>query len=183
MPTSITVAPGLIQSALTNSGLPMAATRISARRASAGRSRERECAMVTVALAASSNCAAGLPNSSERPITSTSLPAMSPTYSLSSSITPGGRAGHQMGAARQQQPRIGGRQRIDILGGIERVQHGGFVADAWAAATAPGCRAPICRRTVRAPWRAGFPAWRRRAAPTCTDLKPSASAVLPLLRT
>ena len=90
MPTSITIAPGLIQSAFTNLGLPMAATRMSARRASAGRSLDRECAMVTVALAASSNCAAGLPNSSERPITSASFPAMSPTYSFKSSITPAG---------------------------------------------------------------------------------------------
>ena len=32
-----------------------------------------------------------------------------------------------MRAARQQQPGIGGRERIHILGGIQRIQHGGFV--------------------------------------------------------
>jgi hypothetical protein len=32
-----------------------------------------------------------------------------------------------MGAARQQQARIGGRQRVDILGRVQRIQHGGFV--------------------------------------------------------
>ena len=32
-----------------------------------------------------------------------------------------------MRPARQQQARIGGRQRVHILGGIERVQHRGFV--------------------------------------------------------
>ena len=50
MPTSITVAPGAIQSPRTSSGLPTAATMMSARRHSAARSRVREWAMVTVAL-------------------------------------------------------------------------------------------------------------------------------------
>ena len=54
MPTSITVAPGLIQSPRTISGLPIAATSRSARRHTAGRSRVLECAMVTVAFSASS---------------------------------------------------------------------------------------------------------------------------------
>ena len=39
MPTSITVAPGLIQSPLTSSALPMAATTMSARRTTSGRLR------------------------------------------------------------------------------------------------------------------------------------------------
>ena len=41
MPTSITVAPGLIQSPLTISGRPTAATTMSARRTTSGRSRVR----------------------------------------------------------------------------------------------------------------------------------------------
>ena len=37
------------------------------------------------------------------------------------------RAGDQMRAARQQQAGIGGGERVHILGGIERIQHRGFV--------------------------------------------------------
>ena len=47
-PTSITVAPGLIQSPRTNSERPIAANTRSARRHTAGRSRVLECATVTV---------------------------------------------------------------------------------------------------------------------------------------
>ena len=54
---AITVAPGLIQSPRIISARPTAATRISARRQTPGRSRVRECAIVTVQLAASSNAA------------------------------------------------------------------------------------------------------------------------------
>ncbi len=48
MPTSITVAPGFSQSPLTISGRPTAATTMSARRTTSGRSRVRLWAMVTV---------------------------------------------------------------------------------------------------------------------------------------
>ena len=48
MPTSITVAPGFSQSPFTISGRPTAATTMSARRTTAGRSRVRLWAMVTV---------------------------------------------------------------------------------------------------------------------------------------
>ncbi len=48
MPTSMTIAPGLTQSPRTISALPTAATSTSARRATTGRSRVREWAMVTV---------------------------------------------------------------------------------------------------------------------------------------
>ena len=92
------------------------------------------------------------------------------------------RAGDQMGAARQQEPGIDGRQRVHILGRIEHIQHRGFIQmlgqrqlhqDAMHRPSS----------SVRAPWRAGPPGWCRPEAPTCTDLKPSASAVLPLFRT
>ena len=79
--------------------------------------------MVTVALAASRSCAAGLPNNSERPMTSASKPAISPSVSLSRIITPVRRAGNQLGAAAEQEARVGGRQRVHVLGGIERVEH------------------------------------------------------------
>src|SRR6185369_5152322 len=53
MPTSITVAPGLIQSPRTISGRPIAATSRSALRHTAGKSRVLEWAIVTVAFSAS----------------------------------------------------------------------------------------------------------------------------------
>ena len=49
MPTSITTAPGLMNSPVTKAGFPMAATRISPSRATAGRSRVLEWQMVSVA--------------------------------------------------------------------------------------------------------------------------------------
>ena len=54
MPTSITTAPGLTASAPSSRGTPTAATRTSARRQTAARSRVREWQTVTVAFAASS---------------------------------------------------------------------------------------------------------------------------------
>ncbi len=90
MPTSITVAPGLIQSPLTISARPTAATRMSASRQMPGRSLEREWAMVTVQSAASSSWAIGLPIRFERPITTARLPDRSPTTSLSSTMQPAG---------------------------------------------------------------------------------------------
>ena len=79
MPTSMTTAPGFTQSALTISGRPTAAMRISARRQIAGRSLEREWAIVTVALEffATSSIAIGLPTIMDRPITTASAPLVS----------------------------------------------------------------------------------------------------------
>src|SRR5215471_8241680 len=54
IPTSITMAPGLTQSAPTRCGRPVAATRISATRQIAAASRLRECTSVTVQSAARS---------------------------------------------------------------------------------------------------------------------------------
>ena len=63
-------------------------------RATAGRSRVREWAMVTVALRDSSNCAIGLPTMFERPTTTASAPARSrPSAAIawsSSSMEPAG---------------------------------------------------------------------------------------------
>src|SRR6185369_14008375 len=61
IPTSMTVAPGLIQSPRTISGRPIAATTMSARRTTSGRSRVREWQMVTVAFSLSNSAAIGLP--------------------------------------------------------------------------------------------------------------------------
>src|SRR5215831_18510068 len=75
IPTSMTVAPGLIQSPRTISGRPMAATSTSARRQTEGRSLVREWVMVTVAFSAKRSCATGLPTMFERPATTASRPA------------------------------------------------------------------------------------------------------------
>ena len=76
MPTSITVAPGLIQCAAHHFRPPDRRDQQigAARTPPAGRA-VLECAMVTVAFSASSNCATGLPTMLERPITTASSPA------------------------------------------------------------------------------------------------------------
>ncbi len=61
MPTSMTVAPGLIQSPRTISARPIAATTMSASRTTDGRSRVFEWAIVTVQFSSRRSCAIGLP--------------------------------------------------------------------------------------------------------------------------
>ncbi len=77
IPASMTMAPGLTQSAPTISGRPTAATRMSARRAIIAWPRLFECTIVTVQSAAYSNAAIGLPTMLERPRTTASAPARS----------------------------------------------------------------------------------------------------------
>ena len=75
MPTSITVAPGLIQSPRTNSGLPIAANKqigAAADRRQIARLRMRD---RHGGVSASSSCASGLPTMLERPTTTASSPA------------------------------------------------------------------------------------------------------------
>ena len=100
MPTSITVAPGLIQSPPTIRGRPTAATRMSARRQTAARSRVRECATVTVQLSRSSSCAIGLPTMFERPTTTASRPARLAEPVAQQHQAAERRAGHHRLAAR-----------------------------------------------------------------------------------
>ena len=76
MPTSITAAPGFIQSPRTISVRPMAAIRISAWRTTAGRSRVREWHTVTVAFRPISSNAAGIPTIFERPSTTAFAPSI-----------------------------------------------------------------------------------------------------------
>ncbi len=77
-------------SAVTSRGTPTAATSTSARRQTSARSRVREWHWVTVALAASSSAATGLPTSFERPSTTASAPVSSTPAERSSSMTPAG---------------------------------------------------------------------------------------------
>ena len=63
---------------------------MSAWRQSAGRSRVREWAMVTVQSARSSSCATGRPTRFDRPITTALRPVSDPSVSCSSIDTPSG---------------------------------------------------------------------------------------------
>ncbi len=90
MPTSITVAPGFTQAPGIISGRPTAATRMSARRQIAPRSRLRLWARVTVALSPRRSWAMGLPTMFERPTTTASAPERSPRWSRSISRQPSG---------------------------------------------------------------------------------------------
>src|SRR5262249_25410294 len=90
MPTSMTAAPGFTKSLVTNPARPMAATRISPCRATAGRSRVLEWQTVTVALPLSSSMATGFPTMSLRPITTALRPSMGIWLRFRISITPAG---------------------------------------------------------------------------------------------
>ena len=142
MPTSITVAPGLIQSPLTISGRPTAATTISARRTTLGRSRVRECAIVTVQLSASSSCAIGLPTMFERPITTASRPDRSPSRSLSSIRQPSGVHGTKPCRPVASRPALTGWKPSTSLSGSIRGDHDLLVDMLRAAAAGRGCRRP-----------------------------------------
>ena len=127
MPTSMTSAPGLIQSPLTMRGRPTAATRMSARRHSAGRSRVFEWAMVTVQLSRSSSAAIGLPTMLERPTTMALRPARSGFWSLSSMRQPAGVHGTRPSAPGRQPSDIDDVEAVDVLVGIDRGQDRGLV--------------------------------------------------------
>ena len=128
MPTSITAAPGLIQSPRTNSGLPIATTRMSAWRQSAGRSRVREWAMVTVQSARSSSCATGRPTRFERPITTAWLAGQRAQRVVQQHRAAERRAGHReverrAGRDRAQPADIDRMEAVDILVRIDGQQH------------------------------------------------------------
>ncbi len=90
MPTSITTAPSFTISALMSRGLPTAATRMSAWRVIAARSRVFEWQMVTVAPALRRSSAMGLPTMVERPTTTACLPSTGIDSCSSIFITPKG---------------------------------------------------------------------------------------------
>ena len=106
MPTSTTVAPGLIQSPRIISGRPTAATRMSAVRHRAGRSRVREWAMVTVQLSPSSSWAIGLPTMLERPTITAFSPDSSPSSCFSSIRQPSGVHGTSPGSPTASRPAL-----------------------------------------------------------------------------
>ena len=84
-------------SAVTKRGRPIATTRMSASRVTSGRFRVRLWAIVTVALASSSNLATGSPTILLRPITTARLPAISTPARCNIRIIPFGVQGSVQG--------------------------------------------------------------------------------------
>ena len=124
MPTSITVAPGLIQSPRTISG---AADRGdddvgAAHDARAGRG-SCEWATVTVALSPISSCAIGLPTMFERPITTASSPARSPSSCLEQVQAAERRARHERRQPGREPAGIHRMEAVDVLAGLDRLDH------------------------------------------------------------
>ena len=117
IPTSITVAPGLSQAPVTISARPTAAITMSARRTTSARSLVRLWAMVTVQFSARSSCATGLPTSTERPITTASLPERSPSNSLASIRQPSGVQGTRPGKPEASRPALIGVSPSTSLSG------------------------------------------------------------------
>jgi hypothetical protein len=106
MPTSMMVAPGWTISGVMNPARPMAATRMSAWRVIAPRSRVFEWQMVTVAFWLSSSIAAGLPTMSLRPTTTACRPLMGISLRLRISIIPAGVQGASAGLPACKRPAL-----------------------------------------------------------------------------
>ncbi len=154
--------PGLIQSPRTNSGLPMATTRISAWRPSAGRSRVREWVMVTVQSGtqqqprhrASDQVRAADHHGVAARQSEPAYPAAA-SGCRAACTAPGSRAARPIDRA--QPADIQRMEAVDILGRIDSQQHGARCRCAWAVAAAPGCRARCCRCSAERSARAARP--------------------------
>ena len=125
VPTSITTAPALIMSPVTNSGFPIATIRMSARRVTALISRVREWHTVTVALppgpSCSSRAAMGRPTMLERPTITACLPVVSIPLRTSSCCTPNGVAGRNpVGSPIDTLPTFSGWKPSTSLAGATR---------------------------------------------------------------
>ena len=90
MPTSMTATPSFTMSPVTNFGLPIATTRISAWRVISARSFVREWQMVTVAFRSSRSFETGSPTIWLRPMTTAFLPSIGTLASSSSFMMPFG---------------------------------------------------------------------------------------------
>ena len=104
-------------------GRPMAATRMSAVRAIAGRSRVREWQIVTVAFLCSSSAAIGLPTMSERPMTTACLPSIGVLRAHEQLDDAGRRARREPFAVLHDAARRDRAEAVDVLAGIDRVEH------------------------------------------------------------
>ena len=123
----------------------MAATTRSARRTTAGRSRVREWATVTVQFSLSSSCAIGLPTMLERPITTASRPASFGLHRLGQDHAPRRRARRQAPAAPiARRPTLIGMKAVDVLGRIDGLDDLG--ARRYAAGSGSCTRMPCTSR-------------------------------------
>src|SRR6266852_6193014 len=155
-PTSMTIAPGLIQSPRTISARPAATYSRSARRHTAGICRVREWAMVTVAFSASSSWASGLPTMLERPTTTASQPASEGETVLVSRMQPSGVQGTSAGRPPLIEGAHSGRDGVAALaahiGGARRIladEHDGKAGDQPVLRAEPAHRGGDLRPQVR----------------------------------
>ena len=165
MPTSITAAPGLIQSPSTRRGrahgrhqdvrAPADLGEVPGARVADGDGR--------VARSAAGSPAGGRPGSSARrppprpPRTSTPALAQQLHHALR-------RARDEAGAALGQQPRASRGQPVDVLGRVDRRDHGVLVDAGRGAGAGRGSRRRRRRRSAPRPGRAARPARSRRPA-------------------
>src|SRR4030065_368892 len=112
MPTSMTYAPGLIQSPRIISVRPIAAITISPDRTTPGRSLVFEWQIVTVAFSLTSRSAAGMPTMFERPTTTALAPSSLAPAFLRRTMHPAGVQGTNNGSP----PLLGPPTQ---LGGVE----------------------------------------------------------------
>src|ERR1035441_2031953 len=117
VPTSMTVAPWRMKSRVIMAGRPMAATRISASRHTAGRSGVLEWQMVTVACSCKSIMAAGLPTISLRPTMTARRPAMAMPLRFNSSTIPAGVQARGAGRFATRAPTLQGWKPSTSLAG------------------------------------------------------------------
>ena len=122
MPTSITVAPGRIISAVTKCGFPLAATKISPSRATSARFFVCVWQTVTVAWRAISKCKSGLPTILLRPIITARLPSISMPAKSSISIQPAGVQGTSAGLPITSLPTFTGWKPSTSLRGSIRLR-------------------------------------------------------------
>ena len=160
MPTSTTTAPGRTKSAATKPGRPIATTSSSASRQSAGSSRVRECASVTVASRAVRSAAIGFADDVAAPEHDRPAARERDLVRVQQREDPRGRAGNEARAALMEEPDVLGMKAVDVLAGIDGVEDPPRVVCAGAGEAARGCR----RRRGRG--------WRRRCA---REARPGAS--------
>ena len=119
----MTTAPGLIQSPRIICGLPTAATSTSASRQTPARSRVRECAIVTVALAPRRSCAIGRPTMMLRPTTTACAPASFDAGEREEAHAARGVPGTSApGRPSARRPGVDRVEAVDVLGGVDAVE-------------------------------------------------------------
>jgi hypothetical protein len=126
MPTSITIAPGLIHAPGTKPALPTPATTMSAWPTMPGRSRVAEWQIVTVQRAINSSSAIGRPTMVDCPITTACLPTRSSPVSARSRMQPQGVQGRKVGRLSTSRPMlIGWNPSTSFAGSMRSVTRSG----------------------------------------------------------